>query len=392
MPTPLLHSLLSETENFNEAMDDDAYNRERQRSLSPKLATTTLTPEIGSGAAELDRPKNRPMVSFNVSANVESDDVDTSHIRFEDDAAKVACSKPLPPNPNAPAPLQTAQPLNASPTPATAAAAPAPAPSVAVAPAPAALSAGAPIPAAPAPLAAGASIHGIAAAPPAAGIPAVPLPLGAGAPSIPGLPVLSPPPMMGGKNDKKKINPRIPMKNLHWDSIKNRNERNATVWKFIKDEEIEIDKDSLEKCFGKKPKKKKKKKGKKGGGDSSGGKKGKKDAPQTISLLEAKRSYNVSIGLARMRMDKEALKAAILEMDDKELNLEKINSLLNFVPTPKEQELVKAYDGDPKLLEMAEAFFYALRYIDNLQERLELWSFQISYPVIIQESTERIGI
>ena len=85
-------------------------------------------------------------------------------------------------------------------------------------------------------------IPGVAAAPPA-GIPAVPLPLGAGVPSIPGLPVMSPPPMMGDKNDKKKINPRIPMKNLQWDSIENRNERNSTVWKFIKDEEIEIDKD-----------------------------------------------------------------------------------------------------------------------------------------------------
>ena len=60
-----------------------------------------------------------------------------------------------------------------------------------------------------------------------------------------------------------------------------------------------------------------------------------------------------------MRMDKEALKA-ILAMDDKALSLEKIDSLLNFVPTPEEKEFVKAYDADPKLLEMVEAFFLCI--------------------------------
>ena len=136
-----------------------------------------------------------------------------------------------------------------------------------------------------------------------------------------------------------------------------------------KDKQVLIlDIDEIERLFSKKKKPKKVKSDKP-----------RKKKKELIALLDRKRSDNMCIALSRLKMDNEVIRDAILAVDEQQLNLDLVQKLIPIVPTNEEQQMLKEFHENPSDLETAEKFVYALRYIENLSNRLEFWQFKMQF-------------
>ena len=65
---------------------------------------------------------------------------------------------------------------------------------------------------------------------------------GGGPPPPPGMPAMAPAPV------KKKQEPKVKLKQVHWVKINERKLKD-TIWEKMKDEEVNLDKDEIEKLF-----------------------------------------------------------------------------------------------------------------------------------------------
>lgn len=205
--------------------------------------------------------------------------------------------------------------------------------------------------------------------PPAPGAP--PPPPVPGVPSAPGLGAFNkandlPPP---GMTPKKDFKPSVKMRQFHWAKIPN-NKIEGTLWQQLDDSRVDIDTEEIEFLF----KQPEKKKAAKDGNDAI-----LKKRVEVVKLVDDKRSYNVDLSLARFKIQAESIRDAILAMDEKLLNSERLPQIIKCAPTPEEAELVKSYDGDVSVLGNTEKFFLALSTIPNLQERLSFWLFKIMF-------------
>jgi len=158
------------------------------------------------------------------------------------------------------------------------------------------------------------------------GPPPPPPPGGFGGP--PGPP---PPPGMGGPKAKPSnqipglppkptINPKMKMKKLAWKKIPN-SKITPTIWGQAKDI-IELEIEEFESQFAAKERIEK---------TSSV-----IEQKQAVSLLDPKRANHVGIILGKLKLENQLVKKAILEMDDKELNMEQIVAIGSCVPTSEE--------------------------------------------------------
>lgn len=97
-----------------------------------------------------------------------------------------------------------------------------------------------------------------------------------------------------------------------------------------------------------------------------------------VTLIDSKRSHNLSITITSLRMPYEQIRKGIIEMDESLLG-PKMNILLKIMPTPDEMELISSYDDDIATLGEPEKFFYHLRDIPNVQQRVEAWAFKLRF-------------
>eukprot|EP01084_Bolivina_argentea_P232978 392513_1 len=86
------------------------------------------------------------------------------------------------------------------------------------------------------------------------------------------------------------------------------------------------------------------------------------------------------------------IRDSILALNENHLNLDKIQKLMPIVPTAEEQEMLKNFDGEPADLDVADKFCYALRDIENLQERLKFWEFKIQFQELCEDEMQRVAI
>lgn len=91
-------------------------------------------------------------------------------------------------------------------------------------------------------------------------------------------------------------------------------------------------------------------------------------------------------------MTPEAIRDAILEMDSKSLDNEKIQKLLGLVPTPEEAEECCNFDGDLSQLGRTENFFRAVGNIKGIKARLELFSFKLQFDTIYSDCMNNVKI
>ncbi|MCP3658772.1 MAG: hypothetical protein GY830_00035 [Bacteroidetes bacterium] len=250
---------------------------------------------------------------------------------------------PLPPSAPLPAPLPPSAPL------------PAPIPSNAPAPLPSNIPA--PAPGIPAPL------------------PNIPVP-----PPLSDNTSLTPPPLPS--KDKSKT---TSLTSLHWKKIY---AKKNTIWEDIKHIELDLSdiiKD-LKEDF-KKTKKKKKKKSKK-----KGNKKGKYETK--ISLLDSSKQQNITIALKvleRKNLLPDDIANAILNLDEKILNLENIKKILSVIPIDEEFDKYNEFKNDEGLA-LADKFCFKLKDIPNLKQRLKYWIFKLEVKEKIDDLYEKLKI
>ncbi|KAN0055596.1 hypothetical protein ACTA71_008712 [Dictyostelium dimigraforme] len=246
------------------------------------------------------------------------------------------------------------------------------------------VSGGAPPPPPPPPPASGGSAPPPPPPPPGGGPPPPPPPPGGmkkpGAPAGPAVPNLPP---------KKSTVPSVKMVGLQWKKVNNNVIENS-IWMNVKDYNLNDQFKQLEELF---QVKKPTTLASPGGGNVTATAVGGPTKPltqtPTISILDPKRSQAISIMLSRFKMSFPDLSKAITNLDDSKLNLEDAKSLLKFVPTSEEIELLK--EEDPACFGKPEQFLWELSKINRISEKLECFIFKQKLSTQIEELTPDIN-
>ena len=146
-------------------------------------------------------------------------------------------------------------------------------------------------------------------------------------------------PKKKGPKLPKKIKPDARMRAIFWDKVDPKTWE-QTIWKEIDAIEVDLNVALVTQLFRKTlPKVKKKKKKKKSKEELAAAKakaaakaekaKGKRKATETV--LDGKRAMNGGIALARVRMEPEEIRVAVLSMDETVLTEDCLESLMNLV-------------------------------------------------------------
>jgi hypothetical protein len=209
------------------------------------------------------------------------------------------------------------------------------------------------------------------------GPPPPPPPPGMGGPPPPPPPPggKGPPPPPGVKAaaaipKKPKIKPNQKMKQFNWTMLKY-NAIKDTIWTGLDDAKISLDPKGLEEHFAAIVSVKKE------GLDNAT----MRPKKQLISVLDMKRSQNISIMLSRFgSMTNEQIKDAIIRMDSEAIALENLQSLTQYVPLPEEVEQLKEFVNAPiDTLGKAEAFIICMMSIPLLGPKLSAWEYMRSF-------------
>lgn len=201
----------------------------------------------------------------------------------------------------------------------------------------------------------------------------------------------------------KKPNPKpaVPMKPFFW-SVVPPIDLGATIFADMDDGKAKINKGELEKLFCNAPKKAPAADGP-GAGAGAGGaggpgspaRPGTAAAPakkEEVTLIDPKRSYGINIALARFKMPFPSIRDALLGMDERALDEEKIASLVAIAPTAEESETMDSYDGPLADLGMTEQFFMAMKQVPFLQERLALFLYKKRFDSALGEVAGQIDL
>lgn len=182
---------------------------------------------------------------------------------------------------------------------------------------------------------------------------------------------------------KEAVKPNVELRPLFWTRVPV-NVVSSTLWMKLDDGNGNFDVDEMEWMFRKNPVDNKK--------DEQKKKDGAKEAaqPQTVLLLDPKRQQNVSIAIARFRMSAADIKSAIYALDGSKLTSEILNVLISISPTLEEQDLLKNYDGDEKLLGNVEKFFLELLTIPRYTQRIKCFRYKLQFENRILETQAQL--
>ena len=151
---------------------------------------------------------------------------------------------------------------------------------------------------------------------------------------------------------QRKATQTVPTKKLKpffWQKIATRTAEN-TIWSSIDTGDVELDNEELEKAF------------------ATDNKQVAKPAasshkPKVTSLLPIARAQNIAIMLARMRLTHEAIRDAILQVDDKKMTTDRLKAIKSFVPSADEIKALSNYSGDFAALTASDQYFRTVSHI-----------------------------
>jgi len=180
------------------------------------------------------------------------------------------------------------------------------------------------------------------------------------------------------KPKKIGITPKIPMRSLFWNKIPDRN-IHKTIWDHLSDQDVKLDLNLLESLFCKAVAKISDEEKKDNQAD-------KPEKTKEITILDTKVQQNVGIALVKYRMPSHEIRKAIIRMDEKKLDLEKLLSLRALAPTPDDITALKEYDGDVEALGRVEKFFLQIIDIPRYTLRLDCFIFMRKFQMLISEA------
>lgn len=166
---------------------------------------------------------------------------------------------------------------------------------------------------------------------------------------------------------------------LHWEKV---NAAEGTIWGNASDDDVDVDLGNLEQMFSlEDPNAKNKKKTI----DLEVKKK------STIHLIDMKRSHNISIQLAGIRVPFPQIKQGLLNMDES-LSLDQLNVLQQAIPTREERNIVKNFKGDVELLGQVELYFMEVMDIPRLEQRINSLIYRGTFDANAKRVRENLRI
>lgn len=182
-------------------------------------------------------------------------------------------------------------------------------------------------------------------------------------------------------------------KKLHWEGKRHRTRRDSlwgsSAFEDVK-EAVQISEESramLEKLFVKSLSENKKR-NPTASADGAAAKKKK----AMVQLIDMKKSQNIAITLARVKLTYPELKREILAMNPSVLSTSQVRSLMDMWPDRKEQEAVNAFKGDPATIGAAEKFLVEVRSVPRFREKLGCLVFKQEFPSRAQELRKSLGL
>lgn len=116
------------------------------------------------------------------------------------------------------------------------------------------------------------------------------------------------------------------------------------------------------------------------------------ERPKTVELVDSKRSTNVGIIIARIRMTHRQVRDALLSIDETVLTDEMCTALLGCVPTQEEVDLVTSYEGDTALLGNVDQFFLQVSVVPFLDHRLQTLAFRYQFIQRMNDVSRDAGV
>ena len=115
---------------------------------------------------------------------------------------------------------------------------------------------------------------------------------------------------------------------------------------------------------------------------------------KVVSLIDPKRSYNVTIALAQFRYfadDFNKLCLAVLELDREHLNAERVNNIILLLPTPDEIRQVSSFKGDVSSLGKCERFFSSIIAHPGVAEGASCFAVIMGFDAVVEDLSEKLN-
>lgn len=120
---------------------------------------------------------------------------------------------------------------------------------------------------------------------------------------------------------------------------------------------------------------------------------GKKPAKkQVMYLIDMKKSQNISITLARIKLSFAELKREILALNPTVLSTAQLQSLMDMWPDQTEQVAIDNFHGEESTIGAAEKFLVEVRNIPRFKEKLGCLVFKQEFPTRVHEIRESINL
>ena len=157
---------------------------------------------------------------------------------------------------------------------------------------------------------------------------------------------------------RKKFTHKAKLRPVYWDVISSKSVIENSLWFKLDDHKVNLDTKMLDQEFTTKqvapiviaePK---------------------TQSEKVSTLLDAKREQNVGIAIGRLPVSVDEIHHALLFADFKVLTKDVVIKLVNAAPTPEEQAVCAAYQGDVEHLSKASQFAYKISDIPGIADRL----------------------
>ena len=103
------------------------------------------------------------------------------------------------------------------------------------------------------------------------------------------------------------------------------------------------------------------------------------EKPVEITVIDPKKSNNVTIMLSRFKMPFSEIKKAIISVNLEVLNLEKLMLIEPFLPSSEDINAIKSFTGEQELLAKGDRFFMEIMDIPRLTPRFQCLIFKESF-------------
>ncbi|KAG7382834.1 hypothetical protein PHYBOEH_010225 [Phytophthora boehmeriae] len=111
-----------------------------------------------------------------------------------------------------------------------------------------------------------------------------------------------------------------------------------------------------------------------------------------VQLIDMKKSQNIAITLARVKLSYPELKREILAMNPTVLSTSQVRSLMDMWPDRKEEEAIKAFKGDIATIGAAEKFLVEVSSVPRFREKLGCLVFKQEFPSRAQELRKSLSL